>query len=192
MTNEQRKEITEDYFILHYGIVLSSDEWEELTRKPKLQDTEKTIYFDMDGVLAKWQPKATMEEVFSLGYFENLPKNKNIVESARLLIAKGYKVRVLSKSCYTAIPEKINWLRRELPEISLEDVVLVPLEANKSDFVGNEEISLLVDDYNPNLDNWKGKRIKCITPCNHTNPKFDSVYSEHNELLITSAIEKIF
>lgn len=34
------------------------------------------VFFDMDGVIAEWNEKATLEDIFSEGYFRNVSPNK--------------------------------------------------------------------------------------------------------------------
>ena len=44
----------------------------------------KKVYFDMDGVLVKWQEGTSIETVCSPGYFANLPAEQNVVDARQL------------------------------------------------------------------------------------------------------------
>lgn len=143
--------------------IISSDKWK--------------IYFDMDGVLARFNKNATMEEVFSEGYFRTLPPIQGMVDFAKDLHFRGFEVFILSKSCYSAIQEKIDWLSEFTPFIIPDKFVFVPLNANKANFVNIDERSILIDDYNPNLRDWSGFAIKCITDINNPHLDFNSVYA---------------
>lgn len=139
------------------------------------------IYFDMDGVLAEWNwaksdehpDGVTMEEVFSPGYFRGLKPIDEYIELANTLHSKGADVRILSKSCFMAIKEKWEWLQENLPFIKKEHVYFVPLDEEKTGFVPEiSDYDVLIDDYNPNLENWTGIPIKAITDKNTINPRF--------------------
>lgn len=140
----------------------------EVSEKPR-------VYFDMDGTLAVFNKNATMEEVFSPGYFRKLEPIKETVELAEELVERGYDVNILSGSCYTALQEKIEWLREHMPFITPDHYVFVPVDADKSRFIPDPKHSVLIDDYNKNLDAWKGLALKCKTDINNHNPKYISL-----------------
>lgn len=139
------------------------------------EDKKPRIYFDMDGTLAVFNKNATMEEVFTPGYFRNLAPISEMVDFARELIEAGYDVNILSGACFTAIQEKIEWLQEFMPFVSPEKYTFVPVDADKSEFIPDAEHSVLIDDYNKNLDEWKGLAVKCKTNINNYNAKYTSV-----------------
>lgn len=153
-----------------------------IDKSNKGNDSDKSIiYFDMDGVLANWNHMKsekhpdgiTMEDVFTKGYFKNLEPIEEFIELANTLYEKGMDIRIVSKAKYFAIEEKIEWLNKYLPFISKKHMYFVPLEANKIDFVPTiKPIDILIDDYNPNIDNWTGIAIKAITDKNTINPNY--------------------
>lgn len=127
------------------------------------------IYFDMDGTLAKFNKNAPMEEVFSPDYFRNLEPQREMVWLAKKLYDQGFDVRILSKSCYSAIQEKYEWLQEHMPFIEKQNIYFVPLDADKNNFVpAVKPVDVLIDDYWKNLtpDKWHGTAIKCVTDIN--------------------------
>lgn len=150
--------------------------------------THPRIYIDMDGTLAQWNHEkseehpdgVTMEMVNSPGYFRTLKPNTGVVEFTKTLILRGYDVRILSKSSYGAIKEKTEWLGEYLPEIKKEKIYFVPLNAEKSDFIPNPvSMDILIDDYNPNLDSFKGTAVKCVTDRNSINPAYPWINNDN-------------
>lgn len=185
-------------YLNRMGIEDNLEKWNNtLSINPEPDITNKiSIYFDMDGTLAVFNKGKTMEEIFSPGYFRNLEPNKNIVSLAKQLCAdENVNVYVLSKSSYEAIQEKIDWLEEYIPEIHKENIVFVPLEANKRDFIPNSfNVQILIDDYNKNLNDWDGLAVKCVTDVNNENPDYDSIFYnldvEDNICLINDSLEK--
>lgn len=185
-----------DYFERN-GLKPAMDEegWkkvENLIFTTEKESDKPRIYFDMDGTLAVFNKNATMEEVFTPGYFRSLNPIPEMVAFAKELQHAGYDVNILSGACYTAIQEKIEWLQEHMPFITPDKYTFVPVDADKSQFIPNAEHSVLIDDYNKNLDEWKGLAVKCKTDINSYNPKYASVvvgaYNNINRL--EAAIDK--
>lgn len=168
---------------------ISKQKWEkgdvadnkELLERKKENPKHPCIYVDMDGTLAVWNHEkskeypdgVTMEMVNAPGYFRGLKPNEEIVQFTEILFKKGYDIRILSKSNFHAIREKEEWLQEYLPFISKENIFFVPLNAEKSDFVPHiKSNDILIDDYNVNLQSWRGIPIKCVTDRNTVNPNF--------------------
>jgi len=168
----------EDYFERSgLGKNIDVDTWisVEGLRFTKENISQPKVYIDMDGTLAVFNKNATMEEVFSPGYFRNLEPIPEMIEFAQELIERGYDVNILSGATYEALQEKIEWLQEHMPFLSSDHYVFVPVDADKSQFIPDPRHSILIDDYNKNLDAWKGLALKCKTDINSHNPKYTSL-----------------
>ena len=132
----------------------------------------KTIYFDMDGVLAVWNGKASHEEVAERGYFLNRDIDFPIVTAVQLLKQAGFDVKVLS-AAYTvrACWEKKKWLNRA--GLTAVEAVFVPYGECKADYI-EEDNAILVDDFGKNLAEWKGIPVKFYNGINgHGGTKYE-------------------
>lgn len=115
------------------------------------------IYFDMDGVLARWEKAKSVEDTYQKGYFLNLAPDEKMISLAIRLshLPLLYNVRILS-AVYDnefALPEKKQWLI----DHSLQGFELIntPIGADKADFIpDSDSFSILIDDYSPNLHAW--------------------------------------
>lgn len=183
--------------------------WDEFRGIDDIQRAEKDngrrIFFDMDGTLAVWNTGATMEEVFTPGYFRKLAPIQGMVDFAKELHDNGYDVHVLSKSCFHAIDEKYRWLKEHMPWLKDDHMLFVPLEADKEKFIpGFSKDDVLIDDYEKNfksIDGETGKEVihfsgicvKCITDINTYNPAYPMVFYDkspkENRRLLKDALE---
>lgn len=136
------------------------------------------LFIDMDGVLAKFNPIASEEELYEQGYFINLDPMPEVVNGIRQHIAEtpGAEVYVLSAylsdSDY-ALEEKQRWLDEYLPEIDQEHRIFCPCGEPKTQYIahGIGRTDILIDDYTKNLLEWKkagGKGMKLLNGINHT------------------------
>lgn len=115
------------------------------------------IYFDMDGVLARWDKAKSVEDTYQKGYFLNLDPDEKMIRLAIQLSSLPllYNVRILS-AVYDnefALPEKKQWLI----DHSLRGFELIntPIGADKADFIpDSDSLSILIDDYSTNLHAW--------------------------------------
>lgn len=127
------------------------------------QSKKPVLYFDMDGVLAKWQtvkedgtPIVFDEDILPAEkhYYRTLPPNKLMCALVNeLCLDNNYEVRILSKATHTAIQDKLLWLQDNIPNMKMENVILVPYVegVNKSDFIPYiNGTTILFDDYTPN------------------------------------------
>ncbi len=178
---------------MNYYNVITREDWDKensnlinernktLTRRFNASNNKRKVYFDMDGVLAKFNKDAPMEEVFSKGYFLNLDPIKGGLNLCKALIEdKNFDVNICSKSSYDAINEKLTWLKKYLPEIDDAHIFLVPLDANKSEYILDQENSILIDDYNKNLSEWKGIAVKFINGINTPTKEFPHIIKGNN------------
>lgn len=112
------------------------------------------IYFDMDGVLAKWK-FAPLDETAEPGFFYNLDLEPSVRDAVLLLNEAGFAVSILSAVYMNGIAEvdKSRWLDKfDMPHI---DRTFVPYGQKKTDYINKEhDTFILLDDYNLNLVEW--------------------------------------
>lgn len=135
------------------------------------------IFFDMDGVLAKWQENESIETVTTEGYFFNLPAVFNVVEAVRMIMRSNTDTEVFILSSVFqddhSIDEKNAWLdNHNLREIDDAHRLFVPYGTSKSAFLGQKigwkKSDVLIDDFSKNLFDWHGIAIKMYNHCNGT------------------------
>ena len=113
------------------------------------------FYFDMDGVIARWNPDATEADTHQDGYFLEREPEKGIIELMKLLRQKGFRVEILTAAYVdgTARQDKQNWLlANELAWVKLN---FVPYGQSKANYVEKNAGSVLIDDYSHNLREWE-------------------------------------
>ena len=129
-----------------------------------------TINFDMDGTLANLYGVENWLEMLEAGdttpYAEAIPMLRLSALAKRLnnLQKQGYQLAViswLSKSGSDAYNEavtavKLNWLKKHLPSVNWDRIIIVPYGTPKQNFCGNE-MDILFDDEAKNRDNWTGR-----------------------------------
>lgn len=112
-----------------------------------------TIYFDMDGVLARWDSNTSAEGTKIPGYFLNREEEPVIVDLIKTLQRLEVNVCILSavwnERC---AKEKSIWLDERFGKGLSR--IFVPIDENKADYIlgGN---NILIDDYTQNLIAWK-------------------------------------
>lgn len=144
---------------------------------------KKIICFDLDGVIAKWNRKASQEMVFGLNtrYFLGCELERNPRDTAKMLYDEGFDVRLLSsypnpqalvdKGIWRAAPQSGKMvdgrlvLGADLPMIPL---IGVPFGEPKGRYI-DEKNAVLVDDYGGNLKSWNGVRVKFYNDFNGRN-----------------------
>lgn len=148
---------------------------------------KKRYFFDMDGVLCEFQRNCPLEIVFSPGYFKDLPVQLDVIELAKTLVDNKNNVYIISKAADFTIDDKKEWIKKYMPWFSLDKCIFVPLDKCKADYVPNgvDKNDILIDDYNPNLYEWKefgGISVKLINTINHINKDFTSIYLDGGEV----------
>lgn len=114
------------------------------------------FYIDMDGVLAIWNQQASEEDTHQKGYFIAREAERSAITLVRLLVKKGFKVKILS-AVYEddhSAEEKRLWLTKEgLGDI---EAIFVPYGEDKYKYInGEEHFPVLIDDYTKNLLAWE-------------------------------------
>lgn len=121
-----------------------------------------TYYFDMDGVLANFHKEAySFANAINRDWIANLDPFMNNVKIVRNLIAKGERVYILSKAAReTAKMGKIDWLARYIPEMTIENIIIIVGNGKKIDYI--KEDGILVDDDMKNIRPWVKAGQKAI------------------------------
>ena len=159
----------------------SWDNWNVLTEGHHEKENSPSIYFDIDGTLGKWYEDGrgfTLEEILdpTNHYFRDIEPYDEVIKLAEVLHEKGLDVCIISSADKNTIQDKWEWIEEHLPFIPKENICFSPLGSDKSNFVkGNAEISILIDDYNVNLDQWKGEAMKILNGVNSPNYMYDNI-----------------
>lgn len=175
-----RVQATSNEFLQQY-ITYSSDEWTECKEKPAEYRDEPSVYFDIDGTLGEFNKNASMEEIFDTRnhYFRHIKPEEMVINLAMKLHEDGVDVCVISAAARDTIKDKYDWIREHLPFIPDENICFAPLGSDKTQFVKqNAEISILIDDYNPNLKDWKehgGHAIKMLNGINSSHSGYSEI-----------------
>ncbi len=122
----------------------------------------KTYYFDMDGVLANFHKEPyKYTNAINKEWIANLEPFMNNVNKVHQLIKNGNKVYILSKAAAETSKEgKIEWLAKYLPEIALENIIIIVGNGKKIDYI--KENGILVDDDMKNIKPWAKANQKYI------------------------------
>ena len=150
-------------------------------------------YFDLDGVTFLFK-KVSVEETMKPRFFiDKMEKDPLITFVIRKMFENGEDVRFLSKY-YTetnALAEKKESL--VLNKLSDIPAVFVPYTENKFDYVNKNEFNVLIDDFSPNLFEWKkngGVGIKYYNGVNGTKGTWRS-YSVNRYMTADECINTI-
>lgn len=132
----------------------------------------RKIFLDLDGTLAKFNVKNALARFDNeIGFFAKLGAYKGVDYVNAL--AKSGCLYVISASPNTqADNDKMTWLKKYLPNIKEENIVLCRLGENKAKVIENklnikiDKTCYLLDDYTKNLQEWEtvgGVGIKRLT-----------------------------
>ena len=128
-------------------------------------ELKKTLYLDMDGVLANFdkEVKKHVDEMPWLSipnFFRYLEPMEERIDLIVKDLQKKYDVKILSKVEMRDHEQRVNdkkaWVNFFLPSIDNKNIIIVPMEGNKVDYVARDfKNCILVDDYGVNLAEWK-------------------------------------
>lgn len=168
----------------------SYDEWNTLKHGHHIESDKPSVYFDIDGTLGKWYVDGrgfSYEEIINPQnhYFRDIEPHDMMILLAKKLQEDGVDVCIISAADKNTIRDKWEWIEEHLPFVPKENICFSPIGADKSKFVkGNAEISILIDDYNKNLQDWKGTSIKAINTVNSHQDKFAEIDFTYSEKLL--------
>lgn len=167
------------------------------------------IYFDMDGVIAKYEPEAYRSKNAlyfqpNVHYFKTVPPNRKGLHFLELLCTifkEKYKTILLTKlnSGSESLDEehfkdKNEWRIKHCPFLSDEQFIVTT--GSKHVTIQHLEnrpylkpTEILIDDYNPNLRAWQNAGGTAIKFCNDINSPDSFSGLQINEM--TSIIELI-
>ena len=117
--------------------------------------TEKTYYFDMDGVLANFHKEQfNYKNAIDRNWIANLEPFERNVRLVRDLILNNVDVYICTKAASeNARLGKLDWLTKYIPELDLNKVICIVGHGNKADFIRTEN-GVLIDDDIKNCRQW--------------------------------------
>lgn len=132
--------------------------------------TTITIWFDMDGTIADlygvpdWLPQlraGNPAPYLAAGSLINLSQLAKLLHKAQ---KAGFQIGIiswLSKNSTAEYSQKVaqakqKWLKRHLPSVSWDEIVIVDYGVNKNNFLKTEN-DILFDDEQRNRDAWSGQ-----------------------------------
>ena len=141
-----------------------------------------SVYFDIDGTLAYFYRDGkglTYEEMFEPEnhYFRNLEPHTYMIKLAENL-SLTEDVCVISSADIRTVEDKYEWIKEYAPFIKDDNIFFCPLGADKTRFIKNNAVcSVLIDDYNHNLDMWQQSGGICVKAVNSINSPSDRYYN---------------
>ncbi|MCM1295866.1 MAG: hypothetical protein NC311_10020 [Muribaculaceae bacterium] len=150
-------------------------------------DTGAPVFFDMDGVLAKYDWGAYLTETRpgvklymdeSLHYFRSCEPDQTAINLLKAFLDDGRRAYILT-SVRQDLPwvryDKVWWLLKHVPWVDPSTRLIVTsgdkaqAAAARAKTAGLNRNMLLFDDFNPNLDDWRragGTPVKYLNGVN--------------------------
>ncbi|MCD7741513.1 MAG: hypothetical protein LUI06_04855 [Ruminococcus sp.] len=166
------------------------EDWKTAVKGHHSARDSPSVYFDIDGTLGYWYKDGRglpLEEILNPKnhYFRDIEPHPMMIELAKALHNSGTDVCIISAADRDTFRDKWEWINKHLPFIPKENICFAPLGVDKSKFVkGNAAHSILIDDYNVNLDKWCGKAIKAINFVNSHQLKYQEIDFTKSEQLL--------
>lgn len=114
-----------------------------------------TYYIDMDGVIANFHKEPySYANACNTQWIANLEPFMYNVQIIKNLIKEGNEVFILSKAAHknAEVGKKI-WLKKYLPEIVEEKIIIIVGNGRKVDYI-KTETGILIDDDKRNVNPW--------------------------------------
>lgn len=170
---------------------MSIDQWHMLEENGNMTAAYQSVYIDIDGTAAYWHtdgkglsyPEQILDPKYH--YYRDLEPHEYIIDLAKELQDRGLDVCILSATDREVFADRWEWIEENMPFIPKENIFMCPIGADKSKFCkNNAEISILIDDYEKNLDEWKGKTFKSINNVNSLSEKHSNINTAKLEKLL--------
>ena len=139
-----------------------------------MKQKEKNRYFiDIDGTLAVYISKEYAWWEID-GIFRYLEPQEQVLKAIKDLIYNNEEVYIVT-AYHRHTPQvkydKIYWLQKHLPEVSLDHQIYTLCGEDKTTYIPNgvKPTDILLDDFNRNLENWRkvgGTSIKLLNGLN--------------------------
>ena len=162
--------------------MLDTEKWAGATEFWHKHSSKPSVYIDVDGTAAYWYKDGRgfsyPEQILDPKnhYYRDLEPHMFIVNLARELQNEGLDVCILSATDRPCIPDRFEWIEKNMPFIPKENICLCPIGADKSKFCkGNADKSILIDDYEFNLVMWEksgGVAVKSVNSVNSPTRNF--------------------
>lgn len=164
-------------------------------KDPKWIRDRVVFYFDMDGVLAKWQD-VSVEETFEKGFFSSRDPEKCIIKALKEMERLGYRVIILSAVYQDdhSSEDKTEWLT--IQGLQMIPRIYVPYGESKAKYMlPHHGINILVDDFTKNLREWVNTStshvgIKFMNGVNGTKGTWDG-YTVSNKMTAEMLVKAI-
>ena len=149
------------------------------------------LYWDLDGVCAKWNENSTTEERHESGYFACREYQWNVISAMYDLAIKNPHYRTFILSHYypkgPALKDKNTWCDylQVLYGYPIERI-FVPYGESKYLYIDRDSnaVNILIDDYTKNLCEWENagySGIKFLNGINHTHRTWKGAVIKHTD-----------
>lgn len=128
-----------------------------------MKNSDRTIYIDFDGVLAKWD--YVSQEVWNSDWYYADRPVEIVMRNSLIILHDTYGINAEGLSAAASIQAaaaKGVWVDNEFWQKGLPwfRYHIVPYGKKKEDYVRNAGNSLLIDDFHENLLSWPGIPVK--------------------------------
>lgn len=151
-------------------------------------------YFDEDGVLNLFEnDKNARKNMWIPRYYENIPLRDGMCEVMQRINKEAYVIiltKVINRIGVTK--EKGIWLNK-IPLDAYSDIIYVPYDQRKSDYIYPFYPSILVDDKEENLDDCEKKGCHGLLLSDFKkSQKYENVYNPEDVWKFYQKIKKLY